>query len=157
MKTFNSSLANVESFDVSCQLRLHWSTCHCSTFEREKMGKHTGRETSRCVPSLAGDSRYFSQKTNTGCHRLRHCYYYWPMLHLNKKFHFFFGQSLGKSVELIWHWSKCLYGSLSSEGDFIDPPKSFSIIASVKCRNSSFRWVDIRGRNTAWAIYWSLK
>lgn len=63
-----------------------------------------------------------------------------------------FGQGLGKTVKLIWHWSKCLYGSLSSKGDFIDLPKYFSIIASVKCRNSSFRWVDIRGRNTAWTI-----
>lgn len=63
-----------------------------------------------------------------------------------------FGQNSGIDLELI----KMPVWLLSSKGDFIDLPKSFSIIASVKCRNSSFRWIGIRGKNTAWTIYRSL-
>lgn len=47
--------------------------------------------------------------------------------------------------------------ALSFKGDFIDLPKSFFIVASVKCRNSSFRWRGIGEKNTPWTIYRSLK
>lgn len=65
-----------------------------------------------------------------------------------------FGQGLGSGIDL--ELIKMPVWLLSSKGDFIDLPKSFSIIASVKCRNSSFRWIGIRGKNTAWTIYRSL-
>lgn len=50
-----------ESFDVSCQLRLHSSTCHFSTFERGAMGMQRESEPSRCMLSLAVQTIYCSQ------------------------------------------------------------------------------------------------
>lgn len=49
MTTFSSSLEFTESFDVSCQLRLHSSTCHFSTFERGATSRRTEREADQQV------------------------------------------------------------------------------------------------------------
>ena len=123
--------------------------------EREREREREG-ETSRCVLSLAVETIYCSQKTDTGSHRQGRGYHYRRVLLLNQKSHFYLAKVWAKQ----WNWSgidQNARTALSSKGDFIDLPKSFSIIASVKCRNSSFRWVGITGKNTAWTIYRSLK
>ncbi len=110
MTTFSSSLEFTESFDVSCQLRLHLSTCHFSTFERGAMGRRTEREreTSRCVLNLAVQTIYCSQpqarkQIQTAIDRvvviiIGECYFstrsptfIWPR----------FGQNSGIDLELI--------------------------------------------------------
>lgn len=155
MKTF-SFLFRIRS-ELWCELPARIAFEHLSLFgiwKRENGKIYSQRETSRCVLSLAVETIYCSQETDTSTHRWRHRYHCWQALVLNKKSHFLFGRGLGKTVELIWHWSECLYESLSSKGgDFIDLSKSFSIIASVKCRSSSFRWIDIKRESTAWTIY----
>lgn len=162
MTTFSSSLQFTESFDASCQLRLHSSTCHVSTSEKRKWGDmQRDRERDREVcskPSSVDNILYPDTRQNTDTDSLST-----ETLSLlvsaklfNQKFHFYLARVWAK----WWNWSEIDQNArmaLPSKGDFIDLPKSFSIIASVKCRNSSFRWVGTRVKNTTWTICRSLK
>lgn len=141
MKTFSCSLEYTKSFDVSCQLRLHSSTCHYSTFKRMETGKHSDRQTSRWVLSLTLTKIYCSQK---------HVQAAVSVLTINGNTSSFVFQVFSFLPKI---WVGINPGLIKNpiwlshlKRDLIDLPVSFLVSISVKCRNSSFRWVDIGGK-----------